>query len=450
MSDPIRERLTSAHTATIHPFSGPVDCRLAIPGSKSLANRALLLAAAATGVSRLAALPDSDDIRAALGALAGLGVSCRPDGEYLAVIGSGGRFPNRSGEVTIGSSGTVGRFLPGLLAADNGPDGDWSLVSTPQLAKRPLAPLVEALTALGGRVSQDVPGQSFPLRVRSGGIAGGRAEVSAKSSSQFASGVLMAAPLALAPTEVTIRDLDPEERYIDLTLDLMRTFGVEADVGRLEGTLTAAFPSPLAYRSVEFAVEADFNSALYFLALPLLVGGQTTISNLPGDSRQPGTLFLDVLRRLGAEIEAGTAAVTVAAERKPLSGGFTIDMRAMSEMALTLGVLAVFADGPVTMTNLLHIRGHETDRLRVLAEFLADVGVRSDEGPDRITIHPAPRHALKPAAIDSRDDHRVVMSAALLGLAANGLTIANPGAVAKTFPGFFDLLASVGPEVTLA
>ena len=437
---------SSAPRVTLEPLGRPVSASFAVPGSKSLANRAILLAAVSRGISRISGIPDSDDIAAALGAVAALGVPVFRRENVVAIEGRGLDFAKCFATVDIRSSGTVGRFLPGLLAA--APDGDWILTATEQLSGRPIAPLLDALHGLGADLESIEPGRSFPLRVRGQGLLGGDVDVSAARSSQFASGVIMAAPLASRPVRILVRDLDPEEAYINLTLDLLRRFGVGVNSSPAVGGLLVEVDAPQAYRSAELTIEADFNSALYFLALPLLVGGSVAIENLGNASGQPGLKFLDVLTRLGGCVVAGSSRIEVSASGLPLRGGFVVDMRAMSEMALTLGVLAVFADAPVTMTNLAHIRGHETDRLAVLADTLERVGARSESGDDWIRVHPAERSALKAAEVDSHDDHRLVMSFALLGLAANGIAIANPGAVDKTFPEFFQFLSRLGAGVS--
>lgn len=437
--------IDAASAAILEPLRDSVSFSLAVPGSKSLANRALLLAGVAVGESRLSQVPDSDDIRAALSALNGLGLfPSSPESGTWRVPGHGLDFPERDGDIDIRSSGTVGRFLPGLLSAAL--KGNWRLVSSDQLARRPLTPLLDALGAWGARIEQLSPNHSFPLRVTGSGLQGGETTVSAAKSSQFASGLLLAAPLCWHRSVVHITDLDPEECYIDLTLDLMRRFGVETESSKTPGGQTVAV-QPQPYRAADLTIEADFNSALYFLALPLLVGGKVGITNLSAASGQPGRKFLDVLKRLGGDIRQENGMLTASGDGSTLRGGFAIDMRAMSEMALTLGVLAVFADQPITMTNLAHIRGHETDRLAVLAELLGQIGARCEEGSDWIKIHPVPRSELKNVVIDSHDDHRFVMSFALLGLAGNGLAIRNPGAVAKTFPDFFDRLSASGCQV---
>lgn len=389
---------------------------------------------------------DSGDTRAALASLASLGVPWQKDGDTITVDGRGGDFPVKNGVVPIGSSGTVGRFLPGLLAA--AADGDWLLESTPQLAGRPNRDLTDGLRQWGARLDEPADGRSFPLRVRAGGLAGGDATVNALASSQFASGLLMAAPLCRSRSGVVIHRLDPEEAYVDMTLDIMERFGVVPAETKTGDPLSVFFAAPLQYRAADLTIEADANTANYFLALAAVTGGRVAVTNLPASSRQPGRKFLDLYRRLGCAVEEEKGGgVAVAGGPPPLRGGFTVDMRAMSEMALTLGVMAVFADAPVTMTNLSHIRGHESDRIAALAELLRRVGVDAEEKPDAVTVHPKPRSAVGYAVVDPADDHRLAMSAAVLGAAANGIGIANPACVAKTCPAFFAMLERLGVRV---
>ncbi|MCC8164883.1 MAG: 3-phosphoshikimate 1-carboxyvinyltransferase [Planctomycetes bacterium] len=429
-------------TVTVKPARGKLDYSLDIPGSKSIANRVLLLAGMASGTSVVAGIPDGDDSRAALRCLRDLGVPVEHLGnDSVRIHGSG--HVVRPASLDIGSAGTVGRFLPGLLASME--SGEWSLESTDQLAGRPILPLLEGLRHWGADIA--VPeGRSFPMRIRATGLRGGEVAVSAAASSQFASGLLMAAPYCRAEASVRITDLDREERYIDTTVEVMRHFGATVRTERV-GDDVVATVSPGGYVGNDIHVEADLNAALNFLLLPILTGGRGIVTNVSPETRQPGYKLLDLLTRLGVVIKAGPGGMSVSWLGGTVPGGFDIDMRAMSEMAMSLAVLAVFADGPITMTNLGHIRNHETDRLAAVSTIMAAFGVRTEEGPDWIRIHPADRSSLKTPTIDSLNDHRVVMAFSLLGLAANGVTITNAGAVSKTFPGFFDKLRQAGAEV---
>ena len=257
----------------------------------------------------------------------------------------------------------------------------------------------------------------------------------------------MAAPLCREPATIIISNLDPEEAYIDMTLDLLHSFGIDSASEKVGTMQTVSIPAPQPFKPVDMDIEADGNTAMYFLALAALTGGETTVSNLKPDSRQPAMKFLDILSRLGCRVEKSADGVTVAGTGLPFTGGFSLDMRAMAEMALAMGVLALFADEPITMTNLGHIRNHETDRLSAISELLTQVGATTEVGEDWVRVHPLPRDQIKNVTIDSRGDHRVVMAFSLLGLAGNGITITNADSVAKTFPHFFQKLRDIGAEI---
>ncbi|MDR1745230.1 MAG: 3-phosphoshikimate 1-carboxyvinyltransferase [Planctomycetota bacterium] len=428
-------------TIVLAPMRAPLGSVVTMPGSKSIANRLLLMAGMAGGTSTLSGVPGGDDSRSALAALTSLGIGHEPLEEGVHRVHGCGHAIPRSGVVDIGSAGTVGRFLPGLLASAE--KGAWRLVSSEQLARRPIAPLVDRLRDWGADIAYEREGLSFPLAINAGGLSGGPAAVSAATSTQFASGLLLAGPYARTGAVVDIVDLDPDDRYIDTTVECMRRFGADLDCSPPGEKRTVAI-RPGGYRAADMTVEADLNSALVFLAMPLLLGGTMTVANVPAGTRQTGAPMLDVFRRLGATVAVGAPGASVSAEAGGMRGGFDIDMRSMAESALLLAVLAVFADKPVTMTNLSHIRNHETDRLKAVGEIMAQIGVRVDEVGDGIRIHPRAKESIRSAEIDSRGDHRIVTAFSLLGLAANGLTIRNAAAVSKTFPGFFRLLRSVG------
>ena len=427
---------------------GPIQARLAVPGGKSPTNRALLLAAVARGTSRLSGLLDSDDANACLGALSSLGVAVDRDrtAGLAAVQGCHGRFPACGGAISIGSAGTVGRFLPGLLAA--APEGDWTLHASEQLSVRPFQPLLEALGRWGGRLESTVPGRSFPLRALGGGLSGGTLTISAAKSSQFASGILLASPLARSPSDVIVTDAGADEAYFGLTLDLMRAFGAAAEETPAGGGAPAGARrfrvQAGGYRACDYAVPADANTANYFFALACILGGSTTVTNLDPRCAVPGFAFLEIMERMGAEVERGVpgGGVRVAAagaRTRKLRGGFSLDMRALAESAPTLAVLACFADAPVEMRNLAHIRGHESDRLGALAELTRSWGAEAEEFPDGLRV--APPKEFRFVEIDPRDDHRLAMASTLAALGGKGAVIRNPGCVAKTCPDFFERLA---------
>lgn len=424
----------------------PVDFTISVPGGKSPANRAILLAGVAEGVSTIRGVPDADDVTAAVSALTSLGVVVERAGSgVLRIFGEGPDFSVRSGVLDVGSSGTVGRFLPGLLAAST--RGVWRIDASAQLAARPLAPLVRALRQWGADIEQPEAPGSFPLLVRGTGLEGGRVAISAAASSQFASGLLMAAPLASSPAEIVVRDLDSDEPYIDMTVAAIRDFGVTAAVERSAGEERIRVEAPCPYRAADIRIEADYNNALYFLSLPLLRGGRAAVDDLPSDSLQPGRRFLSVISRLGGVVTAEGGRVAVAYGGGVLRGGFEVNMRTMSESVPLLGALAVFADGPVGMTDIARVRNHETDRIAAFAAILERFGVRVETGADWMRVHPLPHGRLVAATIDSRDDHRLAMATALLGAGGDGVTITNSGVVAKSFPDFYERLGDAGVDI---
>ncbi len=441
-------------TVGVKPLAGPPHLAVTAPASKSLANRAILLAGIAMGTSSVHGIPPGDDTRSALAALESLGVKFEKTGpDTLTIHGLAHDFAGRCGLIHIGSAGTVGRFLPGLLAgADR---GGWIITASEQLAARPLAPLVEALQRWGAAVHFLEPDAAFPLMVRGAGLQGGLTEISARDSSQFASGLLLAAPYCRRDAVVRITALDPDERYLDATLAVMQSFGIGGirTVTCSDTSLEATIPAGQFYHAADYTVEADLNAALVFLFLPLLAGGRVGVANVSPDSKQPGSQLFKIIENMGGVLSSGVDAtgsdvaggmgLTVSrdlAATPRLKGGFTLDMRAMSESAVLMAVAAAFADAPVTLTNLAHIRNHETDRLQALHELLYATGIANDVGPDWLRVHPTPKIDIRNVTVDSRGDHRLVMACTLLGLAGNGMTITGAEAVAKTFPGFFDVL----------
>lgn len=421
----------------IGPPARPIDATVTVPGSKSFSNRALLLAAVAEGSSHLEGFLRADDTYWCLQALQQLGVRARVDGDRVTVEGCGGRWPVREAELFAGSAGTVARFLPGLLAA--APAGAWRVDGSGQLRSRPLAPLVEGLQALGGQVAA-APGGGLPLQIRGGGLRGGRVRIPGSTSSQFLSGLLLAAPLAREPVTLELEDQLVQPAYVAITIELMRRFGARVEQA---SDLRWLRVEPGPYRAVDQILEADASTAGYFLALAAVTGGRVRVKNVGTASLQPDARLVDVLEQMGARVLRGETFLE-AQGTGGLRGGFTVDMKPMSDQALTVGVLGALADGPVTVTGVGHIRRHESDRIAVLAANLGRLGARVEEHADGFTVYPG---TLQPGTVDPHDDHRVAMAFALLGAHLPGLRILDPGCVAKTCPGYFQMLAGLGVRV---
>jgi 3-phosphoshikimate 1-carboxyvinyltransferase len=423
------------------PALAPVGGGVSVPGSKSYTNRALLVAAIARGESRVSGLLRSDDSYWCVDALRKLGVSVAVNGDTAVVGGTGGRWPAASGDLYVGSAGTVARFLPGLLAA--APEGAWRLSASASMSKRPMKTLLDALAALGADLIFEGEPGCFPFRVRGRGLNGGSIIVPANVSSQFLSGLLIAASRARGPVDIRVDGHIVQHAYVAITLDMLRVFGGDAQASP---DFSSFRVEPSELRGRELALEPDISAAGYFMALAAITGGTMRIERVTRATPQPDIKLLEILERMGCRVSDGANGVVVAGPAA-LRGGFTVSMREMSDQALTVGVLAAFADAPVTVTEVAHIRAHESDRIKALRDNFARAGIVVEERPDGFTVHPG-RPA--PALFDSFDDHRVAMAFSLVGVKIPGTRISDPGCVSKTFPSYFDELRRLGAVFTLA
>lgn len=432
--------MTDGGFVEIHPVSGALDARVRVPGSKSITNRALLCAALAEGRSTVRGVLEADDAEAMIGALRALGVpidlTTDLDGDSTAVIdGVGGVFPQAGVEVDARQSGTTARFLLPVLATM---PGRTKVTGSAQLRARPMGELLDALAGAGAGVESDAG--------RLPAVVGGRlradvVRVRGDVTSQFLSGLMLAAPLLDDGLHIECTTPLVSRPYVELTAAVMADFGARAELGDAVIAVDGG-----GYRAADVAVEPDASTASYFLAAPLVTGGRVVVEGLGSSSRQGDARFVEVLERMGAAIDVTAGATTVEASGRPQA--VEIDLVDMPDLALTVAAVAVFADGPTTVTGVSVIRGHESDRLAVIRDELAKVGVEVTLlGDDGFTVTPpSTLDRLRGARIESHDDHRVAMSFALLGLRLPGVTITQPGCVSKTFPGFWDALASLQPS----
>ena len=419
----------------ILPLGHPVDAVVQVPGSKSVTNRALLVAALADGVSVVRNPLFSDDPYYLLDTLVRLGLEVQADGETgeVRVGGCGGEIPRGDVEAFVGNAGTVARFLPPALALGPGP---YTVDGVPRMRERPIRPLVDAMRRLGAAVDYAGTDGRFPLIVRGGGLEGGETPVEGAGSSQFVSGLLMAAPYARRTVNL---DVQGRERwpYVGITVEVMRRFGVEVGVSEGFGGLEI---EPGEYRARGFEVEPDASVASYFMALAAVTGGRVRVPGLGAGSLQGDLRFAEVLGRMGCEVDLGEEAIEVRGPGR--LRGVEVDMNAFSDTMMTLAAIAPFASTPTTITNVGHARHQETDRISAVATELGRLGVEVQEGRDGVRILPGP---LRPAVVETYGDHRVAMAFAVAGLAAENpvVTIRDPSCVTKTFPGYFDTLESL-------
>lgn len=431
--------LVGVDAIRVAPLGRPVIAEMAIPGSKSVSNRALILAAMAEGTTELTGLLRSDDTYWCTDALGRLGADIALDGMRARVTGIGRRRP-RSGPLHVGSAGTLARFLPPFLAA--GDAGSWRVTASRQMSKRPVAALFEALRAGGARIECPDVANCYPAVIAGDTFAGGRLAMSGKVSSQFISGVLLGAAQSRNGVDLAVDGGIVQGDYVRITLDAMRHFGATVDA---DDALTRFRVAPTGYRARDLAIEADASTATYFAALAAVTRGRVTLTNLPPVTRQPDYGFLAILERLGCRVERRADRTIIACDQK-LKGGLSVDMRPLSDATLTLAALAPFADAPITMTGVAHIRHHESDRLAAMSASLAKLGIRCEEHADGLTVHPGtPRFAV----LDTFEDHRVAMSLAVLGVAGSGVELKDPACVSKTCPTFFELLSGLGVATEL-
>ena len=421
----------------VEPLSGPVDAIVRVPGSKSITNRALVCAGLATGESELHGVLFADDTEAMLGGLHELGIGLVVDraGSRVDVRGVAGAPPTAGALVDARLSGTTSRFLLPVAAL-----GHATVVIDGQdpLRLRPMGDLLDALASLGATIDPlGVPGH-LPLLMEADGLAGGQVVLRGDVSSQFLSGLLLAAPCMDEGLRVRLEGPLVSVPYVRMTLMVMEAFGAQwhwdEDVISVE---------PGGYRSVDrYRIEPDASAASYFFAAAAVSGGRVRVDGLGSDSLQGDVAFVDALEAMGAHVERGADHIQVTGSGE--LDGVEVDFVDISDTAQTLAVVAPYANSPTTIRGIGFIRGKETDRIAAVVNVLRRCGIAAEELADGVRVHPGePR----PATVQTYHDHRMAMSFAVLGLRAHGVTIADPGCVAKTFPTFWQVLETLrGPS----
>ncbi len=423
------------NTLTLEPIAR-VEGTVNLPGSKSVSNRALLLAALARGTTRLTNLLDSDDIRHMLNALKTLGVSYELSANKTecTVHGLGRAFSSSEPvNLFLGNAGTAMRPLCAALCLSN---GEFTLTGEPRMEERPIAHLVDALRQAGAHVHYLKKDGYPPLTIEGKGLWGGEVVIDGSVSSQFLTAFLMAAPLASGDVRIRIRGELVSKPYIDITLHIMKQFGVTVEhddyqVFYVRGNQTYVSPGT-------FLVEGDASSASYFLAAGA-IKGKVRVTGIGKNSIQGDIRFADVLEKMGAKITWGDDFIE--AENVGELQAVDLDMNQIPDAAMTIATAALFANGKTAIRNIYNWRVKETDRLTAMATELRKVGAEVVEGHDFIEITPPAQ--LKHAAIDTYNDHRIAMCFSLVALSDTKVTINDPGCTSKTFPDYFTKFASV-------
>ncbi len=418
--------------------SGPVEDVVRPPGSKSITNRALLCAALAEGSSLLEGVLESEDTQVMAEALESLGIAIRWDRQAcrLDITGCGGNVPNRDADLFVANSGTTMRFLTAMLSVAQ---GSYRIDGVDRMHQRPIQDLLDALRTLGADAHSQHNNDCPPVVIAPSRLRGGTALIHGDISSQFLSGLLMAAPYAERDVELRVEGQLVSQPYVQMTMGVMRAFGARVTDRELQ---SFHIPAPCRYRGQSYAIEPDASAASYFWGAAAITGGSITVQGLGPDSLQGDVRFCDCLERMGCQVRRRPTEISVVG--RPLQG-IEVDMNDISDTAQTLAVVALFADGPTTITGIAHVRHKETDRIGDLARELRKLGAHVTELADGLRIEPAPLHG---SSISTYNDHRMAMSLALVGLRVPGVVIENPSCTQKTYPRFFDDLAAICRNAT--
>jgi 3-phosphoshikimate 1-carboxyvinyltransferase len=422
-------------TLTLEPIA-KVEGVVHLPGSKSISNRALLLAALAKGTTRITNLLDSDDVSHMLNALTALGVqfSLSADKTVCEITGVAGVFQHKEPlELFLGNAGTAMRPLTAALAVSN---VDVTLTGEPRMYERPIGHLVDALLQWNADIEylqhKDYP----PLRIRGKALSGGKISIDGSVSSQFLTAVLMTAPLLSGDSEIIISGELVSKPYIDITLALMARFGVVVENNNYQSFFVKGNQQ---YQSPgDFLVEGDASSASYFLAAAAIKGGTIKVTGIGKNAVQGDIHFADALEAMGATVDWGYDYISVT--RNQLKG-IDRDYNAIPDAAMTIATTALFAQGPTAIRNVYNWRVKETDRLNAMATELRKVGAEVEEGEDYILI--TPPKTLKHASIATYNDHRMAMCFSLVALSDTAVTIEDPDCTRKTFPQYFEVFSKL-------
>jgi 3-phosphoshikimate 1-carboxyvinyltransferase len=421
----------------VEPLSGPLDATVVVPGSKSLTNRALVAAALASGTSVIEGALFADDTEAMVEALRALGfdVLAEPAAARVTVTGAAGVIPRTEARIHTRFSGTTTRFIVPVAALGH---GRFLVDAAAPMRSRPMDDIIAALRTLGASIADASNPGHVPFRIEANGLRGGTVALPGNTSSQFLSGLLLAAPAMADGLRVELTTELVSRSYVGLTGAVMDAFGAHLDE---PDDHTFVVP-PSGYRATDYRVEPDASAASYFFAAAAICGGRVRVEGLGAASRQGDAAFVDLLEQMGAEVRREAGAIEVRGTGR--LEGIEVDMSDLSDTAQTLAAVAAFASTPTRVTGIGFIRRKETDRIAAVVAELRRCGVDATEEDDGFVVRPGAVHG---AVVQTYDDHRMAMSFALLGLRVPGIRIADPACVTKTFPTFFQVLDGlrVGP-----
>ncbi|MET0459364.1 MAG: 3-phosphoshikimate 1-carboxyvinyltransferase [Ilumatobacteraceae bacterium] len=412
--------------------TGPLDAVVTVPGSKSIANRALVCAALADGDSRLRGMPGGDDTVAMVRCLQALGVGVSMDGDDAAVAGTGGRLAEGPIELDAALAGTTSRFVTALAALASGPV---TVDGAPPLRRRPMAPLHDALTALGVHVHTEDGSGRLPVTIRGPLTLGGAVAVPGDISSQYLTALMLIAPLLEGGLRLRLTTPLVSRPYVELTAGVMATFGV-ADVAVDAGAIIVPVGR---YGGTDLDIEPDASSASYPLAMAAVTGGRVGVSGLHRGSSQGDAVFADLLGRMGCAVTDEPGGLVVERDPSIPLHGIDVDMADISDLVPTLAAVAVTASSPTTISGVGFIRGKESDRLGDLAAELGRTGALVTVEPDGLRVDPLPGGVadLHGATLATHHDHRLAMAFGVLATVVPGIAVADPDVVSKSWPSFW-------------
>ena len=422
-------------------LSRPIHWKVEVPGAKSITNRALLMAAIADGNVRLTGVLFSDDSRYFLSSLQSLGFDVRTDEDKkeVEIAGMGGKIPCPEGEIYVGSAGTAARFLTAMLGVS---EGTYVIGASDQMKRRPMRPLFEALLSLGAEIQFLEQKWHLPVKIK-GANAGpeekpcnAQLRLDISESTQFLSAFLLIAPMFAQGIRIQITSEKKDGSYIRITRKMMAEFGVNVV---FDGE-SYQVPAEAAYKCGQYPIEPDMSAACYFYGAAAVTGGYAQVMHLHGDCMQGDLRFLEVLEKMGCLVRDEEDGISVTGPQEGALEGISIDMNDFSDQALTLAAIAPYADSPVKISNIAHIRRQESDRISAIVSNLRAAGISCEESPDGVAIYPG---TPLPCEIETFEDHRVAMAFSLLGLRCAGIVIKNPSCCRKTFENYFELLESL-------
>lgn len=412
----------------------PLDIRVTVPGSKSMTNRALLMAALSDGTTNLQGILFSDDSRHFLDALKALGFAVTYSEEdcSASVTGYSGRIPQKTGMIHVGSAGTAARFLTAMLALS---DGEYEILASEQMEKRPMLPLFEALQSMGAEFTYLKEEGHLPVRVKGCAAKATEVSIDISKSTQFLSALLMTAVMVKNGLHIHIVSEKTDGAYVRITREMMKQFGCEAIYDGHDYEI----PKGQAYRAGTYVVEPDVSAACYFYAMAAVTGGSAVVNHVHPGLWQGDMKFLDVLEQMGCLVEDTKEGIRVTGNRDGLKG-IDVDMNDFSDQTMTLCAIAPFAKSETHIRNVAHISLQESDRLSAILHNLDSLGIRCEREGDGLVVYPGTCRACE---IETYEDHRMAMAFSIPGLLTDGIVIQNPMCCRKTFEGYFDVLDEI-------